>query len=294
MSFDLFFYKRITNPVTESDVVSYLKNNLPFNISNSNRQWDYENPETGVYFVIEHSKIEDDEQEEFEGFIFLNFTFSLNFLRPDFFALESFPVIDKVVDDLDLFLFNSQDFGDHPVPSKFPENHLRDEWIQHNRSLALDYFEKVGLKYMSAEKSNYLWNFQFQREVLQKSLGEDIYVSSILILESEEDKKLYTMCVWPKHIPVILPKVDYVIIDKEYRSFFKDVVASGLVPYDSILKKMRDSFEVFEHDISDLQILRPEKANNVKSKFNKLKIECSIIEFGKLIATDKFVNVRPQ
>src|ERR1700712_5309575 len=112
MSFDLYFYKRKDSPLTEEVVAAYLTKNLPFNISKSNRQWDYENSETGVYFVIEWVKLKDsDFLEEFEEFTCINFTFSLNFFRPRFFGLESFPIIDKLVDDLDLFIFDPQDFG---------------------------------------------------------------------------------------------------------------------------------------------------------------------------------------
>ena len=98
-----------------------------------------------------------------------------------------------------------------------------------------------------------------QREELQNKLEEDIFVAGILVLENKHDGLLYTVCVWPKHIPVILPKVDYVIIKKAYKKLFKDVEESGLVSYDVIMDKLNSSFETFKHDIPDLKSYRQKR-----------------------------------
>jgi hypothetical protein len=292
MSFDLYFYKAKDNPVTESDLTTYLNNNLAHNKSTYARQWDYENPETGVYFMIDRNDA-DEEDEAFDGFINLNFSFSLNFFRPDFFGLESFPIIEKFVDDLDLFIFDPQDFSENVIPRKFIGDFLKDEWIEHNSKVTLDQFEKLNFKYMPAEKSNYLWRFQVRRETIQNSLNEDIFVAGILVLENEADGNLYTVCVWPQHIPVILPKVDYVVIKKVYKTLFKNVDESGLVSYDTIMNRLSASFENFEYDVPDLKVLRQGNADKIKKQFNNLKIECEAKDFGKMIGMDQFVNSRP-
>jgi hypothetical protein len=295
MSFDLYFYKRKDNPLKEEDVALYLTKNLPFNTSKSNRQWDYENPETEVYFVIEWDKSKDsDFFEEFEEFTCMNFTFSLNFFRPRFFGLESFPIIEKFINDLDLFIFDPQDFGEKVIPQKFPKDFLKEEWIQHNDLVTYDHYEEYKLKYMPVEKSDYLWSFQLHREELQNSLSEDLFVAGILVLERIEDGALCTVCVWPQHIPVILPKVDYVIIKKVYKKFFRNVEESGLVSYDAIMSKLGKSFENFDYEIPNLKVLRKESARKIEKQFNDLKIECSTVDFGKMIGMDKFVNARPQ
>jgi hypothetical protein len=296
MSFDLYFYKKKDNPLKEEDVAAYLTKNLPFNTSKSTRQWDYENPETGVYFIIEWNKSDNDSDlfEEFDEFTSLNFTYSLNFFRPRFFGLESFPVIENFINDLDLFIFDPQDFGENVTPRKFPKDYLKEEWIQHNDLVTLDHFEEYKLKYMPVDKSNYLWRFQSGREELQNSLKEDIFVAGILVLESKNDGLLYTICVWPQHIPVILPKVDYVIIKKVYKKFFKEVEESGLVSYDAIIDKLNGSFEIFEQNIPHLKVLRQAEAKKINKQFNALKIEYSTKDFGKMIEMDKFVNACPK
>jgi hypothetical protein len=292
MSFDLYFYKTKDNPVTEKDVVTYLSNNLSFNNSDYARQWDYENPETGVYFLIDWND-PDEEDEDFDGFTNLNFSFSLNFFRPAFFGMESFPIIEKFVNDLDLFIFDPQDFNERVIPTKLAEGYLENEWIEHNNLVTLEQFEKLNFKYMPIEKSNYLWHVQFNREKLQNSLTEDLFVAGILVLESDTDGLLYTFCVWPTHIPIILPKVDYVIIKKKYKKFFNNIEESGLVAYDKIMAELGDSFEKFDHEVPDLKVLRQNNADKISKQFNKLKIERPAVDFGKMIALDKFVNVRP-
>ena len=91
MSFDLYFYKKKDNTLKEQDVAAYLTTNLPFNISESTRQWDYENTETGVYFVIEWNKSDElDFLEEFDEFICLNFTFQSKFSQTEIFRIRKF------------------------------------------------------------------------------------------------------------------------------------------------------------------------------------------------------------
>jgi hypothetical protein len=290
MSFDLYFYKRTDSPVTESDVATYLTNYLPFNKSDYARQWDYENPTTGVYFLIDWNKA-DEEDEEFEGFTNLHFSFSLNFFRPVFFGLESFPVVEKFVNDLDLFIFDPQDVGEMTIPSKFPNGHLKDEWILHNDKVTLDQFEKLKFKYMSVEKSNYVWQFLSQKNKIECNLKEDIFVTDIFVVESKRDGQLYTVGMWPTHIPIILPRVDFVMIKKSYKKFFKRFEESGPVHYDTIINKLGTYFEDFENNMPDLKILTQNNADKIKDKFNALKIEGTIAEFGR-VSLDNFVNVR--
>ena len=101
MSFDLYFYKRSEDKLSEQDFADYLNNNLPFNISEHPKQWEYENQETGVYFLIDWNepniKKEDIEIfDNFKNYTYLNFSCSINFFRPRYFGLEIFPIIDKL------------------------------------------------------------------------------------------------------------------------------------------------------------------------------------------------------
>lgn len=128
---------------------------------------------------------------------------------------------------------------------------------------------------------------------IEAALKEDIYVSGVFVVESKKDGQLYTVGIWPTHIPLILPRVDYVMVKKNFKKFFKMVEESGPVRYDAIMNKLGRYFEDFESDVSGLKILRQENADQIKKEFNALKIEGTVSGFGVKINLDSFVNVRP-
>ena len=70
MSFDLYFYKRKDSQLTEEQLAEYLTTNIPHNISEHPKQWNYEHPDTGVYFLIDWNHVDDDPEriETFDNF----------------------------------------------------------------------------------------------------------------------------------------------------------------------------------------------------------------------------------
>ena len=298
MSFDLYFYKRRDSTITEQNVADYLTQNLLFNNSKNTKQWCYGNPETRAYFALDWTEaIEDQESIElfdnFEEYKYLNFSFSINFLRPTFFGIEIFPIIEKLINDLDLYILNDQDENDPTNPHKFPLGFFQEQWIKLNNRLALDRFEEFKLEYLPLEESNYLWLHQYHRRDLQKKLGEDVFVPAFFVLKNKEDGKLYTACVWPQHIPIILPQVDYLIVQKTYSRFFKKFEASGIVAYKSIIDEFKNNFEYFDYIVPNLKILRSANAKKLEKQFNALKLGKTVPDFGTVIALDNFVNVSP-
>lgn len=137
-----------------------------------------------------------------------------------------------------------------------------------------------------------MWWFLLNRDDLQNKLTEDIFVAGYFMIKSKEDGKLYTGCVWPEHIPIVWPPVDYVIIKKTKKMFFKTKEESGLVSYKIIMDKFGEYFESFEDDIPDLKVLRQNNANLISKEFNKLPI-VQVKDFGVGVCFDRFVNVRP-
>ena len=298
MSYDLYFYKKKGRYLTEQAFSDYLTKTIPFNNSDYPRQWSYENPETGVYFLIDwnepNTDVEDIEiWDSFEDFEYLNFSFGINFFRPSYFGMEIFPIIEKIIEELDLWVLNSQEVDDEEIPKKFPKGYLQDQWIRHNDQVSITNFEDLNFKFMPPEKSNAMWWFQLHRTELQDSLEEDIFVPGFFVINNKDDNKLYTACVWPQHIPIILPKVDYVIVQKEYKRLFKIVKESGLIPYDVILKELGNYFEDFDYVIPNLKVLKQHNADKMKDKFNSLKIDKTVEEFGSGVGKDGFVNVQP-
>jgi len=297
MSYDLFFYKKKNSELTEKSFADYLTKNLKFNNSENPKQWSYENPETKVYFWIdwdEQSMEEEDIQifDKFDDYINLNFSFGINFFRPHFFGFEIFPIIEKIIEENDLWVLNPQDGVDPDNPRKFELGYLKDQWIRHNEKVSVEQFNSLNFEYYPLDKSNYMWWFLLNRGNIQNNLTDDIFVAGYIMIKSNEEGILYTASVWPEHIPIILPPVDFVIIKKTIKTLFKTKEETGLVSYQTIMDKFGVYFEKYDNEIPDLKVLRQNKADLISMEFNNLKVT-PLKDFGVGVSFDRFVNVRP-
>ena len=298
MSYDLYFYKRKSSSLSEEQVKDYLNNSNHFLLEGNENQWSYHNEETGVYFGIDWNEPNTEAEEieiwdSFDDYENLNFCFTFNFIRPNFFGYESFPILDEIIDDLDLYILNMQDEIDADNPQKFEKDYLGNQWIVQNERLIRDNFETFQVDFYSKENSDYIWNYQFNRNQLQDNLNEDIFVAGYILLKNINDGKIYRVCVWPNHIPVIIPPVDFIIIQKKYKKFFKNVEESGLVSIQQIESKLGKYFQDFECEIPNLKVVYQESADKMQKEFNDLKIESQVNDFGNLISFDRLVNVKP-
>lgn len=298
MSYDLYFYKRKSRSLSEEQVKDYLNNSNHFVLEENGRQWIYHNEETGVYFGIDWNEPNTETEElkiwdSFDDYINLNFCFTINFIRPNFFGYESFPILDEIVDDLDLYILNPQDEIDADHPQKFEKDYLGNQWIVQNEKLVKDNFEIFKIDFYSKENSDYIWNYQFHRNQLQDQLADDIFVAGYILLKNIDDGKIYRVCVWPNHIPVIIPPVDFVIIQKNYKKFFRNIEESGLVSMQQIESVLGNYFEDFACEIPNLKVIYQENADKMEKEFNDLKIQFQVNDFGYLVQFDRMVNAKP-
>jgi len=298
MSYDLYFYKRKSSNLSEQQVRDYLNNSNYFTLDENGSQWNYYNEETGVYFGIDWNEPNTEAEEieiwdSFESYDNSNFNFTINFIRPNFFGYESFPILDEILEDLDLYVLNMQDEIDPDNPQKFEKAYLGNQWIVQNERLIKENFEAFQVDFYPKEHSDYIWNYQFNRNQLQENLEEDIFVAGYILLKNHSDGKIYRTCVWPNHIPVIIPPVDFIIIQKNYKKLFRNVEESGLVSIQQIEDKLGKYFEDFEFEIPNLKVVYQNNADKIQREFNDLKIEFQVHDFGNLISFDRFVNVKP-
>jgi hypothetical protein len=298
MSYDLYFYKKKSSNQSEKDIINYLNNCEYLSVEENETQWSYFNEETGVYFGIDLNEPNTEEEDieiwdNFSEYENLNFNFTINFIRPNFFGYESFPILEKIIEDLDIYLLNPQDENDPDNPHKFEKGYLEKQWIRQNEQLIIKNFEEFHVEYYDKEKSDYIWNFSFIRNELQENLEEDIFVPGYFLLKNKIDNQIYRVCVWPKHIPIILPPIDFVIVQKEYRKLFKKVEESGLVPIEQINEKFGNYFENFDYKNLKMRVINQQNADKIEKEFNKLILESQVKDFGESISFDSFVNVKP-
>lgn len=289
MSFDLNFFKKSKNTVKQAEIFKFL-NTIPMITNETENQCVYQNEDTGVYCLFDYYELDKSEEEDFEEEDFgdledTNISFNINYARPQFFGTESFEIAEKLVHKFDLYVLDPQAEGE---PLKYQKGNLLKSWLTSNEKISKSYFKEWGLKYLELEKSNYSWDFCYSKNALQESLGEAYFVPNIFYINEKGTDSIKTLCVWPQHIPFVLPNVDFVLIQRKIRKLFRTKDESGLVKYASIVEKLGGYFK----NESNYKIIHPNNSEKIASIFNEIEIYSSIEEFGESVSIDKIVNFK--
>mgnify|MGYP001302934813 CR=1 FL=1 len=297
MSYDLHFYKKKDNNRDFSEIKNELNKLVPKNISETDIQIHYENERTGVYFLINFNEPNTEKEDieifdSFNDFENLNICASINFLRPDYFGKEVFPIICDFTEKLELYILNAQEFDDsRHRPIKWSASELISHWTEHNAKVSKEQFDKLELKYLEKDKSDQLWNYTSQIEKLENEIKEDIYIPNEFIIQNQKSKELFTYIVWSESIPLIIPKVDFIILVKKYKKFLKVVQEIGIVKYQDIINKFAPYFDIYDSK-NGLLILNQRNADKIKNDFISFPIWKSHKDFGPQVGLDNFVNNR--
>lgn len=295
MSYDLYFYKKKSSDLTESQIAEYLNNNLTSS-SESDTQWFVEDEDTETYFSFDHNEPEDEEDaieffESFADFDNTHFTFNLNYIRPDFFGQFAFEFVDKFINDLDLFVLNPQSKTDPDNPLKPKENELYENWSETNSRNSTNFFKEYGLEFYPLEKSNDFYNYNRNKSLLQEKLGDNYYVPKLYLFKRKSDGQIVTICTWTEHIPNVFPPADYYLLTKKYKKLFRTVEEIGLISADTFKERFGNYLADFE--FKNCKIIHPDKAEKVKDIFNSTKIEFKLADFFERMQIEKLVNVKP-
>lgn len=291
MSFDLFFYQRKNTPHKESSVISYLDAHIS-HVNIERTQWTYQNEVTRVYFYIaelEKEEIDGPGRYEFPDFEPVGFDFSVNFMRPEFFGRESFMFLEKMLNELDLYVLNPQSETDIE-PYKPSMEALYENWAITNREASIRNFD-VNTCYLSPEKSDEIWRYNYQRDALQEEIGEDQFVSKIFLYKRNDNAEIVTLFTWSDSIPNVFPPAEYVIIYKTYKTLLgKKKTKRGIISYDTFLKVFGDYLEDFRYP--GCKSISPENAEKASRAFKKLRFEYEVADFGKVAKIESVYNYR--
>ncbi|AMR26003.1 hypothetical protein A0257_02060 [Hymenobacter psoromatis] len=213
MSYDLYFYKRREAQIFESDISAYLTHNLCLP-NEAGNQWFYENEDTEVYFCFDLNEpvlaLEVDELKN--DYEYMHFSFNLNFLRPDFFGQEAFLFVNEIIQKLGLYVDNPQDNGNDKYPIQPKKGELYKNWSEINALQSARFYKELELSYYPLPASNALWQHNFNKIELQMELGEKYFVPKIFVLQTLADKRIITLAIWPEHLPILVPNVDYFLL----------------------------------------------------------------------------------
>lgn len=293
MSYDLYFYKRQEAQISESDISSYLTNNL-CSPNEKGNQWFFENEDTEVYFSFDldepTNESEENEPENIDEYEYTRISFNLSFLRPDFFGQEVFLFIDNLIQIFELYVVNPQDSESEDYPIQPEEGELYKNWSEINARHSAHLYEELELNYYPLLASNAIWQHNFNKVELQMELGEEYFVPRILVLQTVDEKRIITLAIWPEHIPILVPKVDYFLLVKKYKKLGKKVEESGLISAKTFYANFGEALS----DFGTSKVIRPAEAENLRHQFNSVELEGDIAGFAKKMPFEKMVNVIPK
>lgn len=290
MSYDLYFFKRKENKLTELEVANYLSTNL---VAEQNGQWIFQNNDTEVYFIFEKNETEIDEEEiefeeNYEDFDSLNFMFVLNFLRPSFFGIEAFEFIEKMISDLDIYISNPQ--SNKEIPYKPKKEDLFENWNSTNLNSSSQHFAEQN-SYLETEKSNEIWKYNFRRNQIQDKLGGNYFVPKMFFFKTKSENKVITVSSWTEHIPNVFPPADYFLLTKVQKKLFRTVQENVLLSRENLLNRFGEYLNDYEY--SNCKIIHPENAQKIKDLFNSTKSELKLENFAERVQIENLFNEKP-
>ena len=292
MSYDLYFYKQKGTRLSEIQIADYLTTNL-VPVNEDKNQWFFENKDTEVYYSFDQNQPEDDAEsielyESFHDFDNTHFSFNLNFMRPSFFGLEAFDFVERLINDLNLFILNPQ--GNEEYPHKETKSELFDNWNKTNLWASIDHFEKLHCAYLPAEKSNDAWQYNFQRKIFQSDLGENYFVPKLFFFRKKSNNDVITIASWTQHIPNVFPPADYFLLSREYKKLFRTVKENVLIDKETLLEVFGSFLDDFT--FKGCKILHPQNAMKLKDKFNSIKSQLKLEEFAERLPMENMYNAK--
>lgn len=234
MSYDLFFHKP---GLTESQFSAYFSGRANYQMGP--RQAVYENEDTGVSFMFEFGRDENDEDEQEADELVSerpDASFNLNFFRPHYFALEAEPEVRAFIERFDLQISDGQveGMGDGPFTTDgFLRGWNKGNEFAYRAFLKMEDGPEVVASLPTAELDS-IWGWNYAHKQYQEKLGERVFVPRIMFLTI--DSKLCSVSTWAEGIPSLLPITDGLLIGRKptgFRRLFKRDWESCYVPFEA-------------------------------------------------------------
>ena len=214
MSYDLFFrWRNLDSAVSEEGLLQYFRSRPLYEVS-GNQAW-YSNETTGVYFLFEmgpEPEIEPDEEPPSADLAPV--MFNLNYFRPHFFGLEAEPELTAFVRKFDLLVSDPQNQG-MGEGEYSPEGFLRG-WNAGNEfgyRAILTHQDASDFHSLPTSVLESLWQWNLTRDSRHETRGDEIYIPRIFYFEHHG--LLRTGVAWGDAMPILLPKVDLLIVPRK-------------------------------------------------------------------------------
>jgi hypothetical protein len=256
-------------------------------------QFQYENPETGVYCLFDFYDPAAAEGIELpSGFAPAGLSVSINYLRPRFFAAELMPMIAGIAETNKILVVDPQE--DNPVPEAPDAATLIERWITSNervtRGMAMQEDQPIIRPYLSPEESMRWWEYSRAKMHLQDVLGEEIFVPSIRFgLDSQ--KRVHRVVQWSMNggaLPQVFPPCDHLLLAWDFDPDQQRKPKLRAVRMEAA-DRLQPLLEPIDGPVSGLMVLRPTNQADATRVFEGLtEADAESLDF---IASDGFVDV---
>lgn len=211
MSYDLYFHRRDDAAVLPGAFNAYFASRA--NYGQNGDPGFYANDDTGVYFSFQISDDRDGDEES--GRPAAAATFNVNYVRPHIFGLEAEPELAAFVRHFDLTVEDPQLSG--MGEGEYSRDGFLAGWNAGNdfgyRAMADRSGPSFADYVLPTERIETCWRWNLARRRLQQRLGDEVFVPRIMFIEVAG--KPLSICAWPDGIPIALPQVDAVVVDRD-------------------------------------------------------------------------------
>jgi hypothetical protein len=147
--------------------------------------------------------------------------FTLDYVRPSFFAAEAMPIVVQIAEELGLLIYDGQrEDSKGRKPRRYSAAELVQSWEQSNgpEARAVRAHTQRYVSYCPRERLDYYWEYMRHRDALKGTYAEQgVAVPEIALLWPKKGGSTILACTWANLARTVLPEVDYVLVQREVR-----------------------------------------------------------------------------
>lgn len=205
MSYDLYF--KAEAPILVAALKRHFEQRPHFDVSDN--QADYDNPETGVHFMFDFYEPEKGEEPD-DPLKGTQAALALNFNRPSAFALEAAIEAKELADAFHMQMVDPQ--ADSELLPYSSDKFIGDYLTSAMRVTKgfQEHSEDIGKIILPKAELNRIWDWNYNKEQRYANLGTDLFLPTLMVFQI--DGELKTTVVWGDAPPMLLPRVDMVLV----------------------------------------------------------------------------------
>jgi hypothetical protein len=204
------------------------------------------------------------------------------------------PIATDLCQNLGLVAFDPQAPGEQAISENPEASVLTTSWMQHNQKAitALELQGVIPLPRMRSAASMYLWNYSRDRQKFQATVGEDIFVPTLLPFRKTGAREVTTAIVCSSGVPMIAPESTWVVITRPKKRWMglSEDTETGVLSAHSFYEALGNFILPFERWNRTGRFVSPEYAIVVAKVLKSLNSLIPTQEF-EAVARDGFIDL---